>query len=387
MSLIESFVTSYKEHFLKEAPQFDATLLGALKKVQYVLLSEEHHASIQLKKALDRLQMRSEEPMKVAITGQFSSGKSTFLNALLAKSILPTGITPVTSKVNYIRYGEEFKIRVRYKDGRDEYHDINTIAHFTDQREHVEDIAYLVLYAPLNILKDVVFVDTPGLNSQAASDTQTTEKVLREVDGIIWLTLIDNAGKMSELQVLEEYLGKYQNKSLCVLNQKDKFTPQQIEETTNYVKTAFKEFFSDVIPISARQALESRSHDKKVMMEETLESFMHALHVKLQNGGEKLDFSGIEHEFKAYQTTLDSILQSDLGANLKLLEASNIDKVLEFIRNEIQPKSTQSKEFAIKKEVNEITTKLIAQHQLFLSIYDELLEEIVRFETEAKGLF
>ncbi|AHJ11829.1 dynamin family protein [Sulfurospirillum multivorans] len=387
MSLIESFVTSYKEHFLKVIPQFDATLLGALKKVQYVLLGEEQLPSIQLKKALDRLQMRSEEPMKVAITGQFSSGKSTFLNALLAKSILPTGITPVTSKVNYIRYGEEFKIRVRYKDGRDEYHDINTIAHFTDQREHVEDIAYLVLYAPLNILKDVVFVDTPGLNSQAASDTQTTEKVLKEVDGIIWLTLIDNAGKMSELQVLEEYLGKYQNKSLCVLNQKDKFTPQQIEETTNYVKTAFKEFFSDVIPISARQALESRSHDKKVMMEETLESFMHALHVKLQNGGEKLDFSGIEHDFKTYQTTLDSILQSDLGANLKLLEESNIDKVLDFIRNEIQPKSTQSKEFAIKKEVKEIVSKLIAQHQLFLCIYDELLEEIVRFETEAKGLF
>ena len=387
MSLIESFVASYKEHFLKVVPEFDATLLGALKKVQYVLLREEQLPSIQLKKALDRLQMRSEEPMKVAITGQFSSGKSTFLNALLAKSILPTGITPVTSKVNYIRYGEEFKIRVRYKDGRDEYHDISNIAHFTDQREHVEDISYLVLYAPLNILKDVVFVDTPGLNSQAASDTQTTERVLKEVDGIIWLTLIDNAGKMSELQVLEEYLGKYQNKSLCVLNQKDKFTPQQVEETTNYVKTAFKEFFSDVIPISARQALESRSHDKKVMMEEKLEEFMHDLHTKLQSSGEKLDFSEVERDFSAYQKTLDSILQSDLGANLQLLEESNIDKVLDFIRNEIQPKSTQSKEFAITKEIKEITSKLIAQHQLFLAIYDELLDEIVRFEAEAKGLF
>ena len=387
MSLIESFVASYKERFLKVVPEFDATLLGALKKVQYVLLDEYQLPSIQLKKALDRLQMRSEEPMKVAITGQFSSGKSTFLNALLAKSILPTGITPVTSKVNYIRYGEEFKIRVRYKDGRDEYHDISNISHFTDQRERVEDIAYLVLYAPLNILKDVVFVDTPGLNSQAATDTQTTEKVLKEVDGIIWLTLIDNAGKMSELQVLEEYLGKYQNKSLCVLNQKDKFTPQQVEETTNYVKTAFKEFFSDVIPISARQALESRSHDKKVMMEEKLEEFMHDLHVKLENSGEKLDFTGIERDFTSYQSTLDGILQSDLGANIKLLEESNIDKVLDFIRNEIQPKSTQSKEFAITKEIQDIATKLIAQHHLFLAIYDELLGEVVRFEAEAKTLF
>ncbi len=387
MSLLENFIASFKAEFLKVTPTFDATLLGALKKIQYILLDDKHSPSTQLKEALYRLQMRSEEPMKVAITGQFSSGKSTFLNALLAKSILPTGITPVTSKVNYIRYGDAFKIRVRYKDGRDEYHDISSIASFTDQREHVEDIAYLVLYAPLNILKDIVFVDTPGLNSQAASDTQTTEKVLKEVDGIIWLTLIDNAGKMSELQVLEEYLGKYQNKSLCVLNQKDKFTPTQVEETTTYVKTAFKEFFSDVIPISARQALESRSHDKKVMMEERLELFMHELHVKLQNSGEKIDFKAIDHEFKAYQKELDAILEGDLSSNIQLLEDSNIDKVLTFIRQEIQPKATQAKEFAISKEIKDIASKLIAQHQLFLTIYDELLDEIVRFEMQSKGLF
>ena len=73
-------------------------------------------------------------------------------------------------------------------------------------------------------------------------------------------------------------------------------------------------------------------------MEEKLEEFMHDLHTKLQSSGEKLDFSEVERDFKAYQKTLDSILQSDLGANLKLLEESNIDKVLDFIRNEIQPK-------------------------------------------------
>lgn len=385
--ILETFIACYHERFLKQTPTFDATLLGFLKKLQYVLLDESHLPSAQLTYALEQLQIRSEEPMKVAITGQFSSGKSTFLNALLAKNILPTGITPVTSKVNYIRYGDAFKIRVHYKDGRDEYHDIATIARFTDQRENVEDIAYLVLYAPLNILKDIVFVDTPGLNSQAASDTQTTEKVLREVDGIIWLTLIDNAGKMSELHVLEAYLGKYQNKSLCVLNQKDKFTEEQVSQTEEYVKTAFKEFFSDVIPISARQALESRSHDKKVMMQERLDAFMQSLHVKLEKSGDKLDFAQIEQDFKAYEASLDAILQSDLGANLELLKASNIDKVLDFIRNEIQPKATQSKEFAIKKEIEEITDKLIAQHELFIAIYDQLLNEILRFESEATALF
>lgn len=387
MSLLESFITSYKNKFIKVIPKFDESLIGTLKKTQFTLLDELLSPSIQLKNALDKLQMRAEEPMKVAITGQFSSGKSTFLNALLAKNILPTGITPVTSKVNYIRYGEEFKIRVHYADGRDEYHDISSIAHFTDQREFVEDIAYLTLYAPLNILKDVVFVDTPGLNSQAATDTETTERVLKEVDGIIWLTLIDNAGKMSELKVLEEYLGEYQNKSLCVLNQKDKFTPAQVEETTTYVKTAFGEFFSDVIPISAMQALESRSHDKQVLMQEKSELFLKSLHVKLENNAEKIELDEIERDYTTYQHDISSVLQSDLSANMELLSASNIDKVLVFIKEEIQPKASQSKDFAIKKEINNIASKLIAQHRLFIEIYDALKEQIISFEAEEKQTF
>lgn len=385
MKLLEQFIADYKAQFSKVLPLFDESLLGTLKKVRYTLLDERFSPSIELKSAFDRLQIRVEEPMKVAITGQFSSGKSTFLNALLAKNILPTGITPVTSKVNYIRYGDSFRIRVRYLDGRDEYHDISTISAFTDQREKVEEIAYLTLYAPLDILKDVVFVDTPGLNSQASSDTQTTQNVLKEVDGIIWLSLIDNAGKMSELKVLEEYLGEYQNKSLCVLNQKDKFTPEQIEETVAYVKTAFGEFFSEVVPISAKQALESRSHDKKVQMEDAMQTLLSALQTTLQANVESLSQEQIVEMIEAYQANIEAIKASNLSENLALLEASNITKVLAFIHEEIRPKSTQSKEFAITKEMHHIADSLVRQHQLFIGIYDELLAHIVAFEAEEKN--
>ena len=92
--------------------------------------------------------------MEVAITGQFSSGKSTFLNALLSRNILPTGITPVTSKVNFINYGDEYKLKITYYSGAQEFAPIESIADFTDQREdEMQDIKYLTLYAPMDILK------------------------------------------------------------------------------------------------------------------------------------------------------------------------------------------------------------------------------------------
>ena len=147
--------------------------------------------------------------MEVAIVGQFSSGKSTFLNALLSKDVLPTGITPVTSKVNYINYGKAYRLKVTFYNGAHEYHALDLISQFTDQRYTIEDIKYITLYAPMDILKDISFVDTPGLNSQSLNDTQVTKKILRDVDGIIWLTLLDNAGKESESEVLGEYLESF----------------------------------------------------------------------------------------------------------------------------------------------------------------------------------
>jgi len=387
MSVLENFIFAYKKAYLNKTIVFDKTLLGLLNKTEHILLDDRLSPSLELTQAIKKLKIRVKEPMKVAISGQFSSGKSTFLNALLAKQILPTGITPVTSKVNYIKYADELKIRVRYKDGRDEYHDIDKIDKFTDQRQSVEDIDYLTLYSPLNMLKDIVFVDTPGLNSGASVDTQTTIKVLQEVDGIIWLTLLDNAGKMSESKVLEKYLSKYKNKSLCVLNQKDKFSEDEISQSVKYVQDTFKEYFSKVVPISAKQALISRSSDKNALMQETLEEFIRALHVELKTDTNSLDASVLEEKYKEYERKLDEIRDMDLSSNLELAKKSNINQVIEFIKKEIQPKAVESKEFAIKQEIEDIYKKVTSQYKTFLKIYDELNEQLVLFHEESQKEF
>ncbi|MFK5880669.1 MAG: dynamin family protein [Sulfurospirillum sp.] len=381
MSLFKNFINSYKQKYINLAPKFDESLLGLLDKVEHTLLDDRLSPSFPLVQALDKLKIRAKEPMKVAITGQFSSGKSTFLNALMAKNILPTGIIPVTSKVNYIRYGDELKVRVRYKDGRDEYHDIEDINKFTDQRNGAEDIDYLTLYSPLNMLKDIVFVDTPGLNSLAHIDTQTTTKALNEVDGIIWLTLIDNAGKMSEERVLQRYLSLYKNKSLCVLNQKDKFSQEEIDKSVAYIKENFSQYFSEVVPISAKEALKSRSSDKIVQMNEALEEFLKTLHIELEKNLQSDNQELIQEVYSEYRKKIKEIENSDLSKNIDLAKSSNIDKVINFIKKEIQPLSIDSKEYAIKKETNNICQKTIAQYETFLKVYDELKEEVLKFDS------
>ncbi|MBE0492381.1 MAG: dynamin family protein [Sulfurospirillum sp.] len=383
MSKLAYFIQEFKDNFVKNIPVFDANLLGLLERVKFVLLDESMSASLELKEKLAKLQIRAKEPMKVAIVGQFSSGKSTFLNAILAQNILPTGITPVTSKINYIKYANELMIKVTYLDGSEKYHDIKDIAKFTDQRGEVEQIAYLSLYAPLEILKEITFVDTPGLNSQDTSDTQTTQKVLKEVDGIIWLSLMDNAGKMSEARVLEQFLGEYQNKSLCVLNQKDKFTPQEVAQSLSYVEKSFAAYFAKVVAISAKMALDARSHDKKILQNLELETFLATIKEEFSSLHVAQKEQFLQEQFSLFQNQLDTITQSDLSDNLRLQKESNIDQVLAFIQEEIRPKALQAKEFAIKKELQHLTHKLIQERKIFLKIYDDLAVEIENFEQEA----
>ena len=374
LNILKSFVNEYKESYSVKEVVYEEGLVGDIKKIQAKLLDEKFFPSNQLVGILNKQIRRARYPMEVAITGQFSAGKSTFLNALLSRNILPTGITPVTSKVNFINYGEEYKLKITYYSGAQEYAPIEAIADFTDQRQNeMKDIKYLTLYAPMDILKDISFVDTPGLNSQSQSDTDTTRKVLRDVGGIIWLTLIDNAGKLSEAEVLEEYMQHFKNKSLCVLNQKDKLTPDQVTTTTNYVSEKFGKYFAKVVPISARMALESRAHQKDILIHDEYTKVVNEFKKELlEKDVDDLNF--FEESFKQYKSKIHAIQDSDATTNTKLLQESNIQEVIDFINETIRPQAAEAKEFAIKKDLKGICDILVKEYETITKIYDVLVD-------------
>jgi small GTP-binding protein len=384
MELFENFIAEYKAA-AKEPLHEQENILKLINEIGNILLESKMFPSKELKEFINKLKIRAQEPMKVAVTGQFSSGKSTFLNALLAKNILPTGITPVTSKVNYIKYGSEFSLMVKYKDGRESFHAIENVKSFTDRQNVTEYIDYLTLYAPLELLKYIIFADTPGLNSQNFSDTEATELVLKEVDGIIWLSLIDNAGKMSEAETLERYMRSYQNKSLCVLNQKDKFSSEQIKTTVEYVKNSFKNYFAEVIPISAKQALESRSQEKHIMLENELKSVLKTLKADVEANNYEIKEEFMQNAVNSFNKAALNIAK--LPSKDELLKESNIEAVMDFIYKEIKPIAISSKEFAITQEIRRLLSDLIEQEEKIISIFEELEEILNCYEDEIKTVY
>ncbi|CAA6824144.1 MAG: Dynamin [uncultured Sulfurovum sp.] len=354
----------------------------------------ELYISYDMAERLDNLSKRAHEPMKLAVSGLFSSGKSTFLNAMLSDDILPSGDLPITSKITYLRYGKEPQLKLTYSDGREELAGIDNIANYVNQQsvEMIQSIDHVTLYYPKDILKNIVFVDTPGFNSPNKMDDETTEDILKNVDGIIWLTMISNAGKKSEIDVLEKYFKEYNQKSICIVNHKDEIDDddevaefiEELKEDNNFTR-----YFAEVIPISALQALESRQKNQDELMDKLVREFSGSLEDKL--------LSHIKDEtiLEAYQSIMkddlvtfmqnhNKIKKSDKDENKALLVESNIEKVFEYIDKEIVPEASKTLSFSLKKEMSSINNDIGEHYQYLVNAIDELEVILSEFDSYQK---
>lgn len=142
-----------------------------------------------------------EQPLKIAIVGTTSSGKSTLLNALIKRTIVPTGAETLTYNVNVLRHvskspdGNEC-LHVHYKDKRVEIMPVSLLTPLVDGREIStermrKNISWVEAFVDYDYLKDVDLIDTPGLLSTKADDSQNTIDLfcdeMRKPDVFIYL--------------------------------------------------------------------------------------------------------------------------------------------------------------------------------------------------------
>ncbi len=322
----------------------------------------------------EKLEHKSKEPMQIAIIGQFSSGKSTFLNALLGQDILPTGITPITSKVCKICYGEDYILEILYKDGAKVLQSVEFLHNLN--RENSKNIDHFCLYAPILLLKEINFLDTPGFNSQNADDTKTTLKILNSTDGIIWLTLIDNAGKSSEIALLKEFSTHFAQKSLCVLNQKDRLKDEkEVQTSLTYAKDAFSGIFFNCIPISAKMALQARLNTQEKFLQTKLINLtqnLQSLSAKLETSSPSEILNSL-NKILSQESSLKKELESlDTKNAEKLMQESNMPLIFEFLNNTIKPKAKIAKIHTSIKKLKEMHILLNLQYHKIAKRYKNL---------------
>ncbi|MCD8361703.1 MAG: dynamin family protein [Lachnospiraceae bacterium] len=147
----------------------------------------------------------------VAVVGEFNRGKSTLLNALLGKKILPEGKMPTTAAVNKVVYGETPFVNIQYRDGSSETIDVDQLKKYVtkltkDGEVKARTIQEAIIHYPLDFCKNgVTLIDTPGLSDSRAM-TEITESILPQSDAAIMVMFGGSPVSESERRFLEENL-------------------------------------------------------------------------------------------------------------------------------------------------------------------------------------
>lgn len=193
----------------------------------------------------------------VALGGGFSSGKSSFLNALMGKSVLPSDIDPSTSVPTYIVRGEKHEVMgINVFDTKVQMQprDIKKIAHGfgeveDDDDEKVTDAVTLghvleniFFSTPLHKYENIALLDTPGYSKpdsekySAKTDEQISRGQLNSSNYILWFVQAD-AGTITEEDIKFIKTLRDGIPMLIILNKADKKNFADLKEIIAKIKS------------------------------------------------------------------------------------------------------------------------------------------------------
>ncbi|MDF2925711.1 MAG: Dynamin family protein [Paenibacillaceae bacterium] len=171
----------------------------------------------------------------LGVLGEFATGKSTFINALIRSDLLKKQITSgTTAAPTIIRYGKPMDIRVKYLDGSAEHFSKhynpkdgtvfrNYLHHVSANEEVSKTVKEVVVYYPSDKLADgLVIVDMPGVNADERRHLEVTRNAIKEVcDAVIVVMHSVHHFTGSLEQFIYENLQDQIHRCIFVINQID----------------------------------------------------------------------------------------------------------------------------------------------------------------------
>src|SRR5918997_5388101 len=152
-----------------------------------------------------------EELFLLVIVGEFNSGKSAFINALLGAGLSEEGVTPTTDRITVLRHSPELTER--------------------ELREGVLEKGY-----PHALLREIAIVDTPGTNAIIRHHEELSRGFVPRSDLVLFVTSVDRPFTESEREYLE-LIRDWGKKILLVLNKVDLLRGEEKrEEVRSFVE-------------------------------------------------------------------------------------------------------------------------------------------------------
>lgn len=204
-----------------------------------------------------------DELFLLVVVGEFNSGKSAFINALLGDSYLEEGVTPTTTRINILHYGET-KERI-----------------VVSENEHI-------ITLPVEWLSEISIVDTPGTNAIIRSHEEITTLFVPQSDIVLFITSADRPFTESERQFLER-IRDWGKKVVVVVNKIDILQDdKELEKVNNFVRDNANRLMGispDIFPLSSRNALLSKQGKPEFWATSRFQPLENYIHDTLDESG------------------------------------------------------------------------------------------------------
>lgn len=320
----------------------------------------------------------SQEHMKnrvfsVGIMGEFRRGKSTVINALLGRSIVPSDIVPTSATLNYIRWDAAPRADIEFKDGTHKEVGVDELSQYItkitkDSEAMAATVEKSVVYYPCPFCQNgVEIVDTPGLNDDERM-TAISEQVVPSLDAIIMVLVPDSPFSMSEAdfvrnKVMTSDLGRI----IFVLNKIDniraKDRPKLIAHIKDAIESSVLEKMETMYGTDSAEYQEAKAKIGGIRLYPI--SARDALDGKLDNDPELLEGSGMP----AFEEALSRLLTEERGM-LELI--SPVNSVLSIAKE-------------AEKAIHMRTDSLQLEAAEFESIQQEAMEKIRQGRDQKKA--
>jgi GTPase Era involved in 16S rRNA processing len=228
----------------------------------------------------------AEDRFTLAVVGQFKRGKSSLINAVIGRELLPTGVLPLTSAITVLKFGSPERVVV-HREGLQfpEILPVSALPNYITERGNPgnrKKVKTAAVEVPLPFLRrGLQFVDTPGVGSAIAENSATIYRFLPECDAVIFVTSIDSPFSEAELDFLHA-IRQHVRKIFFVVNKTD-LLPDRCErdEVFKFIESELRAEMGTaeikIFPVSSLLALKCSSGEGNAALSSGFQEFQDSL--------------------------------------------------------------------------------------------------------------
>lgn len=237
---------------------YASTVLGKYNWDEYIKVS--------LRKQLDAIIAKQKDKvLNISVIGEFSTGKSSFINALVGHELLAVNVLQGTTvAITIIEYGASYSLSLVDKNGNStttEYKNINYLSsalqHYTTDPSYADSISHVRVTLPSDILKNGFrIIDTPGTNSLEQWHEEITRRAINDISDMS-IILVDASRPMPETLTgfIDKTLGNSVKDCLFVANKIDIIRPRERSGMVKFIQKkidiAFDIEEAEVLPFAS----------------------------------------------------------------------------------------------------------------------------------------